>query len=208
MGGATALRDNPYPHRTRAAAFSLLTEEGQMNDVIDTSPAAEAAPYVFLTTWTGFEFKVRPATPADKAAVAELFTRVSDEDRRFRFLSSIDRLDDDLLKRLTQVDHLQTEDFLAFDGGTPIASAMLAADEAMERAEVAISIRADYKHRGVGWALLDQVAREAQKRGIRLLESVESRDNREAITLEREMGFTATAYPGDPTLILLQKKLR
>ena len=57
------------------------------------------------------------------------------------------------------VDHDRTEDFLAFDGDTLIATAMLAADPEMERAEVAISIRADYKHRGIGWALLDHVAR-------------------------------------------------
>ena len=180
-----------------------------MNSVLDaiSSVESKAAPYVFLTTWTGFEFKVRSATPADRTALAALFAEVSDEDRRFRFLSSVKKVGSDLLQRLTHVDHLRTEDFLAFDGQTLIATAMLAADEAMERAEVAISIRADYKHRGIGWALLAHVAREAGKRGIRLLESIESRDNREAIALEEEMGFTATVYPDDSTLLLLQKKL-
>lgn len=171
------------------------------------SALAAAAPYHFLTTWTGFEFKVRSATPADEPALAELFARVSDDDRRFRFLSGVKTVGHDLLDRLTHVDHLRTEDFLAFDGDILIASAMLAADAAMERAEVAISIRAEYKHRGVGWALLDHVAREAERRGIRLLESIECRDNREAIALEKEMGFAATAYPGDSTLVLLQKTL-
>ena len=165
------------------------------------------APFALLTTWTGFEFRVRPATPDDEAALAELFAKVTPEDRRFRFLSCVKTVGHSLLERLTQADHQRSEDFLAFDGDTLIATAMLAADAGMERAEVAISIRADYKHRGVGWTLLDHVARCAQRKGIRLLESVECRDNREAITLEKEMGFTATSYPGDATLVLVQKKL-
>jgi GNAT superfamily N-acetyltransferase len=112
-----------------------------------------------------------------------------------------------MLERLTKVDHERSEDFLAFDGDTLIASAMLAADPAMERAEVAIAIRPDYKHRGVGWALLAHLARHAREKGIGLIESIECRDNVEAISVEKEMGFTATPYPGDATLVLLQKRL-
>ena len=171
------------------------------------APILPDAPYELLTTWSGFNFKVRPAEPADEAALAELFTRVSRDDRRFRFLSGVDKVGHDFLRRLTQVDHEKTEDYLAFDGDTLIATAMLAADPAMERAEVAISIREDYKNRGLGWTLLDHVAHAAAAKGIKFLELIESRDNVEAITLEREMGFTATAYPGDATLVLVQKKL-
>ena len=175
----------------------------------DIGTPAAAAPTVGeeLSTWTGFRLRVRHAGPADRAALAELFEKVSDEDRRFRFLSAVRRVDQDMLSRMTEVDHERTEDFLAFDGDTLIASAMLAADPAGERAEVAISVRADYKQRGVGWTLLDHAARFAAAKGVELIESVENRNNVEAITLEKEMGFTATAYPGDPTLVLLQKKL-
>ena len=88
-----------------------------------------------------------------------------------------------------------------------IASAMLAADPGMERAEVAIAVRPEYKERGVGWTLLDFVARDAKARGIKTLESVECRDNVRAIALEKEMGFTATSYPGDATLTLVRKSL-
>jgi GNAT superfamily N-acetyltransferase len=158
-----------------------------------------------LTTWTGFDFTVRAACPDDEGLLAEFFTNVSPEDRHFRFLSGVATVGHSFLERLTQVDHDRTEDFLAFDGDTLIASAMMASDDAKERAEVAISIRADYKERGVGWALLDFVAGQAAARGIAVIESIESRDNVEAISLEKEMGFTATAYPGDPCLVLLQK---
>ena len=160
-----------------------------------------------LGTWTGFVFEVRPAEPADAPLVVDLLARLTPEDRRFSFLSAVTRVDHDMLERLTKVDHERSEDFLAFDGDTLIASAMLAADPAMERAEVAIAIRPDYKHRGVGWALLAHLARHARGKGIGLIESIECRDNVEAISVEKEMGFTATPYPGDATLVLLQKRL-
>jgi GNAT superfamily N-acetyltransferase len=182
--------------------MTMAKDVGPAPDARPAPPASE------LTTWTGFSFRVRAATPADEAALAEMFANVSPEDRRFRFLSAVDEVGHAFLERLTRVDHERTEDFLAFDGDRLIASAMLAADPAGERAEVAISIRSDYKHRGVGWTLLDHVARFAAEKGMELLESIESRDNREAIELEKEMGFTATPYPGDATLVLVQRKLR
>ena len=166
-------------------------------------PAAEQR----LTTRTGFEFTVRPARADDEPALRDFFAKVSPEDRHFRFLSGVEEVGHSFLERLVEVDHDRTEDFLAFDGALLIASAMMASDEARQRAEVAISVRADYKRRGVGWTLLDHVARHAAARGIPLIESIESRDNIEAISLEKEMGFAATAYPGDPCLVLLQKQI-
>jgi hypothetical protein len=55
--------------------------------------------------------------------------------------------------------------------------------------------------------LLDFVARDAAARGIGSLESVECRDNRAAITLAKEMGFSASPYPDDANLILVSKTL-
>src|SRR3546814_8729470 len=77
---------------------------------------------------------------------------------------------------MIDVDHKQTEDFLAFvDDGALVGSAMIAIEPAGERAEVAIAVRADYKHQGVGWTLLNRAADHAKTRGCRTLEAVESR---------------------------------
>ena len=77
----------------------------------------------------------------------------------------------------------------------------------LEREEVAIAIHADLKHRGIGWTLLDHVTRFARSRGINALESMEGRDNHQAIELEREMGFTIYASPGDPTTVAVRTTL-
>jgi GNAT superfamily N-acetyltransferase len=176
-------------------------------DQLVARPKQSVANCTELATRTAFRFKIRPAEPGDEAALADFFAQVTPEDRGFRFLTAAQRIDHDMLERLIGVDHDRSENFLAFDGDALIASAMLAADAAGERAEVAISVRADYKHRGIGWALLAHLARYAKEKGIKLIESIEDRGNVEAIALEKEMGFTATAYPDDATLVLVQKKL-
>ena len=162
-----------------------------------------------LTTHTGFGFEVRSVGPGDEAALAEFFTHVTGDDLRFRFLSAIDKVGHAQLALLTQVDHRRSENFLAFDPavGCLLASAMLAIDDDLEHAEVAIVIRSDFKDRGIGWRLLEHVATQAAAMGVKWLRSVESHDNRSAISVEREMGFTSRPYPGDATLTILEKLL-
>lgn len=156
----------------------------------------------------GYRFHVRPAAPADENGLAELFSQLSPEDLRFRFLSTV-RIGRHQLEALTMVDHSQTENYLAIDIGTGliITTALLAANEDLTHAEVAIAIRPAFKGQGISWALLEHVARAATTKGIRTLESVESRDNHRAIGLEREMGWTASPCPDDPTLVVLRTTL-
>lgn len=162
-----------------------------------------------LTTQTGFRFHVRPSCPADAETVAEFFTHVTRADLRFRFLTGLEVVGNSRIVDLLTVDHQRRENFLAFDqqGSMMIATAMLACDPALDCGEVAICIRKDFKHRGIGWALLAQIARFAEAKGVKTLESIESRENHAAIDLEREMGFTTEPYPGDATLVLVRKTL-
>jgi GNAT superfamily N-acetyltransferase len=163
-----------------------------------------------LTTHTGLVLHVRPARPEDEAALADFFTHVTPEDLRFRFLGGIHEVGHDRLVAMTCVDHRQTENFLALakDRKTIIATAMLACDKTLEKGEVAISVRAEFKHKGVGWELLRHVSRYAEAKGVKTLESLESRQNLEAIEVERDQGFVAKSYPDDATLVLIQKQLR
>lgn len=162
-----------------------------------------------LETRSGLRIHVRPVAIGDEAALSAFFDGVSPEDLRFRFLSAVHHVDDAQISAMTHVDHRKTEDFIVTEiGGTEIlANAMLAADEKLQTAEVAISLRRDHKGQGIGWTLLEHVTRYAKARGIRTLQSIESRANHQAIELEREMGWIARPLDGDPTLILLEAKL-
>lgn len=162
---------------------------------------------MLLATWKDFSFRVRPGQPDDREDLSHFFTQVSEDDRRFRFLSSAKKVSRSQIEELLAVDHDHSENFLAFDGEKLIGTAMLAADTDRERAEVAISLHADYKNRGIGWALLDHLARFAEARGIKQIESVESRENRQALAVQEEMGFVARPFPDDPTLVLVSRDL-
>jgi len=163
-----------------------------------------------LSTRSGIQVKVRAATAADEAALGAFFDKVSDEDRRFRFLAAAQHISHEQLAPLLHADHFQSESFLAFDAANDelIGSALLACDTAMDTGEVAVSVRSDYKGKGVGWALLDFLGREAQARGVRRVIAIESRDNHAAIELEREKGFTPEAFDDDPTLVILSKTFK
>lgn len=162
-----------------------------------------------LVTRDGIRLKVRPANPEDEALLAGFFEKVLPDDIRFRFLTPVPHPGHALLSRLVGVDHVRDENFLVFaeDGDTLVATAMVTANEAMEKAEVAITVRADHRHRGVGWTMLDYAARYAEAKGIKSIESIEAYDNSETIGLEREMGFTASFCPDDPRLVIVRKTL-
>lgn len=161
-----------------------------------------------LMTHTGLALRVRPARREDEKALIEFFERVTPEDRRFRFLSSV-KLGPELIASMTDVDHRRTESFVAFDdAGTRIlGTAMLACDADLEIGEVAIAVSGDHKNKGIGWELLRHVERYAAAIGVKRLMSLENRANKSAIQIEQEFGFDSQSYEGDMTLVLLQKSL-
>lgn len=162
---------------------------------------------IALETRCGFRFDIRLATHADEPGLAAFFAEVTDDDRRFRFLSAAAQVSPGQLHELADFAYHRHETFLAFVPGNDeiIAAATLAADPDGRTGEVAISILPDFKGKGIGWTLLDHVAQEARSWGVTRLQSIESRENRAAISLEREMGFSARAVEGDPGLVLLER---
>lgn len=168
-----------------------------------------ADPQTQMTARSGYSFIVRPAEDADAPALADFFDHVAASDLRFRFLSAVAHVPVATVKDMVHVDHDRIENLLAFDPetGAMIATAMLAGDAKREVAEVAVSIHADFKGRGVAWMLLEELTRFAKTHGFKKLQAIESRDNHQAIELEREMGFVAHGHPDDATLVILEADL-
>jgi acetyltransferase len=181
------------------------------------SPLANASPPLIsewsatLTTLAGLKLHVRPASPEDEETVRAFFGELGSDDLRFRFLSPMPRVCDSLYDLLVNVDHTRSEDFLVFvdeDGrDRMVASAMLSCDLETKKAEVAISVHPAWRNKGIGWTLLDFIARDAEQRGMEILPSIECPDNRGALDVEKDLGFEIGFYPGDPTLDLVSKRL-
>lgn len=174
---------------------------------LDTTLSEAAG--VTLATRSGLVLKLRPVSTADAGIIAGLFGRLSPADLRFRFLSGQSHVSHDQLAMMIAVDHRHTEHLLAFDSesGELVGSLMLVADEHMETAEVAIAVAPEFKGRGIGWTLLKHAADLARERGVRHLRSIESRANHQAIEVERALGFHASDYDGDATLVLVEAEL-
>lgn len=163
-----------------------------------------------LVTRTGIVLDVRAATPADANALATFFDAVSDEDRRFRFLAAADHVGHAQLEPLIHAERYSSQSYLAFDSqdDTLVASGVLASDAEGDTGEIAVSVRADYKGKGVGWAMLDYLAKQARTNGLRQVISIEARANHAAIEVERDKGFLPQPCEGDPTVVVLAKTLR
>jgi len=162
-----------------------------------------------VTTRYGKVLAVRPVSAEDEAALADFFDRVSDEDRRFRFFTPRKHLTHEQLVPLVEVDHVQTEGFLAIDEetGAVVSHAMLACDKQLDTGEIAVAVCSNWRGKGVGWAMLDVLADAGRARGLRRVIAIEDRDNHAAIELEREKGFTPHGVDGDPHVVMLEKLL-
>ncbi|MCW3848185.1 bifunctional acetate--CoA ligase family protein/GNAT family N-acetyltransferase [Sphingomonas sp. LB-2] len=187
------------------ARIRITAEPVQSRMVLRPVPMEWAAD---LVTRSGAKLHVRPVLPSDEWALAEFFAHVSPEDKRFRFLSAVSEVDHDRLVAMTQIDYRRAMNFLAFaEDGTLIATALLTATGDKSKAEFAISVRSDWKGKGVSWRLVEHMLRYAKAEGIGSVESLESRDNHAAIALEREFGFKAQGVDGSPGEVLVRKAL-
>lgn len=134
---------------------------------------------------------IRRLTPADSTALAEAFSRLSDESRRLRFHAPKPRLSDAELRYLTDVDGRDHEALVAIDPVTRdgVGSARFFRDgEDPSRAEVAVTVVDDWQHRGVATALLTQLSAHARQEGITRFTALTTSENRTAQDLLSRLG--------------------
>lgn len=162
-----------------------------------------------LVTRSGYRFLIRPVTARDEPALSGFFGQVSADDLRFRFLTSVGEVSHDRLVAMVASREEGMDSFLAVsERGEVVATAVLASDPEREHAEVAITVRSDMKGYGIAWRLLEYLVGCAQELGYASIGSIEDRENHAAVSLEREMGFTAEPVQGEPSLVLVRRTLR
>ena len=166
---------------------------------MSTLPAIDCASpqAVELFTRSGVALSIRPAEPQDKLLLEDFFRHVSADDLRFRFLTSIRRVDDARIDQLCAADVTRTVTFVALRRNLLIAIGALAGDPGTGEAEVALTTRPDWKHQGVSWSLLEHLVGFARAQGYKEIMSIEAPDNAGALGLERDMGFKFSLLGAD-----------
>lgn len=138
--------------------------------------------------------RLRPLQNGDTETVARLFERLSSESRVRRFNAAKPRLTQRDLATLARVD-AHSHSLVAWVDGDPEPAglAQLVRDtEDRTRAEIAFAVADEYHHRGIGSALVDQLADVARAAGIRRLTATIQSSNVPALAL-----VTRVARPVD-----------
>ncbi len=147
----------------------------------------------------GTMLRLRPIGVEDREALATLFTGMSPESRRRRFLGPKPELTARELTALTNIDHVSHEAIAAFDprdGSIAGVARYAADDERPQVAEVAAAVADRWQGMGIGTALARRTAQRARANGFTLLTASTLRENRPALALLRRFGARPGAQHG------------
>ena len=142
----------------------------------------------------GRQVLLRPIRPEDEPQHREFLSRLTPEDVRFRFFSSVRELPHSQMARFTQIDYEREMAFIATaatDGGAPetLGVVRVVTDPDNEAAEFAIVVRSDLKGHGFGAALLDKMIAYCRARGTGRLVGQVMAANRAMLGLAESRGF-------------------
>jgi RimJ/RimL family protein N-acetyltransferase len=137
----------------------------------------------------GLAVQVRPIESGDKRLLAEGFERLSPETRYRRFFAPMERLSEQDLRYLTEVDHHDHEAMVALDpdSGQLVGVARYVRSEEPDEAEVAVVVGDPWHGNGVATALLERLAVRAREEGIDHFVALVLSDNEEVLGLFRSL---------------------
>jgi ribosomal protein S18 acetylase RimI-like enzyme len=132
---------------------------------------------------------LRPAGPADRAAVEDFHARLSDESVYYRFFSALRVLPRNLLDRFVRADPATHLALVAELGDEIVGMASFDRAPDAEAADVAFAVDDLHHGRGLGTLLLEQLASVARDCGIRHFTADSLSTNRRVIRLFLDSGF-------------------
>jgi GNAT superfamily N-acetyltransferase len=132
---------------------------------------------------------VRPISSEDKPLIAAGFERLSPESRYRRFFAPLDRLNEQDLRYLTEVDHHDHEAMVALDpsDGQIVGVARYVRSDDPTEAEVAVVVADPWHGQGVASALLERLVERARVEGVDHFVALVLSDNEEALALFRNL---------------------
>ena len=152
------------------------------------SPVLPSGSADCLTT-DGRVITIRPAEPADAAALVALDERSSDRTRYFRYFSVQRQLGGDDARRFVTVDHRGREAFVVLERGTVVGIGGYDSLSDASVAELSFLVDDAHQRRGIGSLLLEHLSERARARGFHHLEASVLATNRLMLDVFRRAGF-------------------
>jgi acetyltransferase len=91
--------------------------------------------------------------------------------------------------------------------GTALGIVRFAADPDNRRGEFAVSVRSDWKGRGLGYLLMTRIIEVARQRDLGEIFGEVLRENGAMLRVARALGFSVTTHPQEAHLLRLTKPL-
>jgi GNAT superfamily N-acetyltransferase len=206
------VEQEPHPGTTSLSAAVVDGWENEGGQLAPPSSepavAVDWGDGVDLLTRDRISLHVRPGLMSDENALIAFFREVGVEDLRFRFGGTSHAIGKRTVRPLLGSAISDCITLLAIGSDrTIVAASTLAGVANTTSAEVALSVHALWKGRGIGWSLLEHTIAYAGEHGFRQVTCFETGDDRLAINLEREMGFVARLISASPVELALIKDI-
>lgn len=150
-------------------------------------PAADAA----LVLADGRAVRVRPVEAADADALGRFIQALSPQTRRLRFHGAVNMLPPPVLQAMAQPDPAREVAWVATTLEAPqrlVADARYVVDAARGTAEFAVVVDDGWQGRGLGQAMLRQLAAHARERGLQQLHGDVLAGNHRMLALMERLG--------------------
>jgi RimJ/RimL family protein N-acetyltransferase len=149
-----------------------------------------------ITLRSGHRVLVRVLSPDDGPGLAEAFEQLSETSRYRRFFTVKPQLSERSLALLTDVDHHDHEALVAMAPGSGQligVARYIRNPRQPDQAEVAVTVIDSWQRRGVGTALLRELAQRAAEEGIQHFTAEILAENRPMLTLAHRLGAAETS---------------
>jgi acetyltransferase len=165
-----------------------------------------------LTLPDGQTLLLRPIRPEDEPALQALFSRLSMEEIRLRFLHPMKVLPHNLAARLTQIDYDREMALVLCEPTAQKKTGLyggvrFTAEPDDKRAEFAVLLRRDMTGMGLGPMLMRRIIDYAKNRGIGELFGEVLAENKSMLRLCKAFGFTQRRDPDEPGVMLVSLRL-
>jgi acetyltransferase len=155
----------------------------------------------------GTELQLRPIKPEDEPLLEEFAAHMTQEDLRLRFFATMRGLSHALAWKLTHVDYDRAMALVALKDGVALGGVRFYAEDDRGRAEYAITVRSDWKGRGLGYLLMTRLIEVAREWGVSELVGHVLHENKPMLDMCRELGFSVATDRTDPTVMRVRKVL-